>query len=178
MKNEVAVGSLAAMNLFGPRVGGVFAALMAVSLMSTVNAMVTIGPRVYYAMAHNRAFFSAAGEVHPRWRTPVNSILMQGLCSMAMTLTPFPSLIVYIGFSLTFFTVMAVGSVFIFRRRAEWQRLAALSFLYPLIPAAYILIGLATIVWGVIWAPAPSLAALVTIAAGAGVYRWTAVRHS
>ena len=178
MKNVVAVGSLAAANLFGPRVGGVFAALMAVSLMSTVNAMVTIGPRVYYAMAHNRAFFRAAGEVHPRWRTPVNSILMQGLCSIVMTLTPFPSLIVYIGFSLTFFTVMAVGSVFLFRRRAEWKSLPALNFLYPLIPVAYVLIGLATIIWGVIWAPVPSLAALATIAVGAGVYRWTAVRDS
>ncbi len=178
MKNVVAVGSLAAANLFGPRVGGVFAALMAVSLMSTVNAMMTIGPRVYYAMAHNRAFFRAAGEVHPRWRTPVNSILMQGVCSIVMTLTPFPSLIVYIGFSLTFFTVMAVGSVFLFRKRAEWQTLPALNFVYPLIPAAYILIGVATIVWGVIWAPVPSIASLVTIAAGAGVYRWTAVRHA
>jgi len=177
MKNEVAVGSLAALNLFGAQVGGIFAALMAISLMSTVNAMVTIGPRVYYAMAHNGAFFRAAGEVHPRWRTPVNSILMQGVCSIVMTLTPFPSLIVYIGFSLTFFTVMAVGSVFVFRRHAAWQRLKALNFLYPLIPGAYILIGIATIIWGVIWAPAPSIAALATIAVGAGVYRWTAAAH-
>jgi APA family basic amino acid/polyamine antiporter len=178
MKNEVAVGSLAAMNLFGAQVGGIFAALMATSLISTVNAMVTIGPRVYYAMAHNGAFFRAAGEVHPRWRTPVNSILMQGVCSIVMTLTPFPSLIVYIGFSLTFFTVIAVGSIFVFRRHAGWHRLKALNFLYPLIPGAYILIGIATIVWGVIWAPSPSIAALATIAVGAGVYRWTAAHHS
>jgi APA family basic amino acid/polyamine antiporter len=173
MKNEVAIGSIAATNLFGPRVGGVFAALMALSLTSAVNAMVIIGPRVYYAMAHNRAFFRAAGEVHPRWRTPVNSILMQGICSILMTLTPFPSLIVYIGFSLTFFTVMAVGSVFIFRRQGNWQQLGALNFLYPLIPGAYILIGVATIIWGVIWAPGPSIAALATIAVGAAVYRST-----
>ncbi|MCU1327610.1 MAG: amino acid permease-associated region, partial [Bryobacterales bacterium] len=117
MKNVVAVGSMAAANLFGPQVGGVFALLMAVSLMSTVNAMVTIGPRVYYAMAHNRAFFSAAGIVDPRWRTPVNAILMQGACAIVMTLTPFPQLIIYIGFSLTCFTVMAVASVLVFRKR-------------------------------------------------------------
>src|SRR5260370_40453955 len=101
-------------------------------------------------MAHNGAFLRAAGEVHPRWRTPATSIRMQALCSILMTLTPFPSLIVYIGFSLPFFTLMAVGSVFVFRRRPEWQRLPALNFLYPLIPAAYLLIGIATIIWGVI----------------------------
>ena len=55
MKGQLAVGSFAASRLFGPQVAGVFAGLMAVSLMSTVNAMITIGPRVYYAMAGNGA---------------------------------------------------------------------------------------------------------------------------
>ena len=174
MKNVVAVGSMAASNLFGPNIGGVFAALMAISLISTVNAMITIGPRVYYAMAHNKAFFAAAGEVSPRWNTPVNSILMQGACAIVMTLTPFPELIVYIGFSLTFFTVLAVGSLFRFRRRPEWQRLKAVNFLFPLIPGAYVLVGVCMIVWGVIWSPVPSIAALATIAAGGGIYHFSA----
>jgi len=173
MKNVVAVGSMAAANLFGPEIGGAFAVLMAISLMSTVNAMVTIGPRVYYAMAHNQAFFRAAGVVHPKWRTPVNAILMQGVCAIVMTLTPFPQLIIYIGFSLTCFTVMAVASVFVFRQRAGWQRLPAINFLFPLIPAIYILVGTATIIYGVIWAPIPSLSALATILAGSAAYAGT-----
>ena len=171
MKNVVAVGSLAAENLFGSGVGGVFSALMAVSLMSTVNAMITIGPRVYYAMAHNGAFFRAAATVHPRWHTPVVAILLQGACAILMTLTPFPELIIYIGFSLTVFTVLAVFSVFVFRRRREWQRLAAVSFLFPLVPASYILVGVCMIAWGIVWRPAPSIAALATIAAGAAAYQ-------
>ena len=48
--------------LFGPGVAGTFSALMAISIVSTVNAMVTIGPRVYYAMAKNKAFFSGAAK--------------------------------------------------------------------------------------------------------------------
>jgi APA family basic amino acid/polyamine antiporter len=171
MKNVVAVGSLAATNLFGPGMGGVFSALMAISLMSTVNAMITIGPRVYYAMAHNGALFRSAGSVHPRWHTPVVAILLQGACAILMTLTPFPELIIYIGFSLTVFTVLAVASVFVFRKRKEWQRLPAVNFLFPLVPAAYILVGVCMIVWGVIWRPLPSIAALATIAAGAAAYQ-------
>ena len=46
-----------------------------------------------------------------------------------MTVTPFPELIIYIGFSLTFFTVMAVASLFVFRQRANWQRLRAVELL-------------------------------------------------
>jgi len=51
MKSTVAVGALAATHLFGSAIAGVFAAAMAVSLLATMNAEVTIGPRVYYAMA-------------------------------------------------------------------------------------------------------------------------------
>ena len=76
MKGVVAVGSLAASNLFGPQVAGIFAALMALSIMSTVNAEVTIGPRVYYAMAKNKAFFKVGGDrasalAHARGRHPL-----------------------------------------------------------------------------------------------------------
>jgi APA family basic amino acid/polyamine antiporter len=154
----------------------VFSALMAISIMPTVNAMVTIGPRVYYAMAKNGAFVKAAAVVHPRWHTPVVAILSQGTCAMLMTLTPIPDLFVFIGFSLTFFTVLAVASVFVFRRRPNWQKLRAVNFLFPLIPTAYILVGVAMIVWGIIFQPTVSLAALATIGIGAAVYHLTRAR--
>jgi basic amino acid/polyamine antiporter, APA family len=173
LKGVVAVGSLSASRLFGPNVAGLFAALMALAITSTVNAMVTIGPRVYYAMAKNRAFFPAAAKVDPTWRTPVAAIIAQGVCAMLMTLTPFPQLMIYIGFSLTFFTVAAVASVFVFRRRPDWHTLPALNFAYPLIPAAYVLVGTGMCFYGMIWQPKASFAALGTIALGALVYRYT-----
>ncbi|HYP13220.1 MAG TPA: amino acid permease, partial [Bryobacteraceae bacterium] len=49
MKGVFAVGSFAASKLFGPEIAGIFSALMAISIVSSVSAMVTIGPRVYYA---------------------------------------------------------------------------------------------------------------------------------
>jgi basic amino acid/polyamine antiporter, APA family len=172
MKGVLAIGSLSASNLFGANIAGVFSALMAICIVSTVNAEVTIGPRVYYAMAKNRAFFSSAAAVHPRWHTPVVAILAQGACAMLMTMTPFPQLVLYIGMSLTLFTVLSVASLFVFRRRnAGWQRLRVLQFAWPLIPASYVLVGTAMMVYGVIWQPLPSLTALATVAAGALVYR-------
>jgi APA family basic amino acid/polyamine antiporter len=177
MKGVLAIGSLAASNLFGSGIAGAFAALMAVSIMSTVNAMVTIGPRVYYAMAKNRAFFATAARVNPRWHTPVAAIVAQGICAIVMTLTPFPQLVLYIGFSLTFFTVLAVGSVFIFRRRPGWQQLGALNFAWPAIPTLYILIGMTTIGYGFVFSRVASGAALATIVLGAGIYRLVWKRH-
>jgi APA family basic amino acid/polyamine antiporter len=172
MKGVIAIGSLAATHLFGPGAAGIFSALMALSLMATVNAMVTIGPRVYYAMAKNGAFFRSAAEVHPRWRTPVIAILCQGLCSVLMCLTPFRDLIVYIGFSLTFFAVLSVSSLFFFRRRPEWQKVRVVSFAFPLLPLAFILVGAWTIAYGVALQPKVSIAAILTIATGAAVYHF------
>jgi APA family basic amino acid/polyamine antiporter len=173
MKGVIAIGSLSASNLFGPRIAGLFSSLMALSIVSTVSAEVTVGPRVSYAMAKNRAFFSAAAKVDPRWHTPVNAIIAQALCAMLMTLTPFPELVVYIGFSLTLFTVLSVASLFIFRRRREgWQRLRALEFAWPLIPASYILVGTCMMVYGLISQTKASLTALATVGAGAVVYHY------
>jgi APA family basic amino acid/polyamine antiporter len=172
MKGVIAIGSLAATNLFGPEIAGAFSALMALSLIAMVNAMVTIGPRVYYAMAQNRAFFKSAARVHPKWRTPVFAILCQGICSVLMTLTPFPTLVIYIGFTLTATAVLAVASLFIFRKRPNWQRLRVVSFAWPLVPVTFILVALWMFVYGVMLEPKVSVAAVLTIATGAAVYHF------
>jgi basic amino acid/polyamine antiporter, APA family len=172
LKGELAVGALTASRLFGPQIAGIFSALMALSLMSTVNAMVTIGPRVYYAMAKNGAFLASAAHVHPKWHTPVGAILAQGVCTMVMTMTPFPQLVIYIGFTLNVFAVMSVASLMIFRRREGWQKLRVVSFAYPAIPVLFLLVGAWMIVRGVQFKPLISLAAVVTIATGAVVYHF------
>lgn len=172
LKGKLAVGSFAASRLFGPGVAGIFSALMALSLMATVNAMVTIGPRVYYAMAKNGAFLSGAAKVHPKWHTPVAAILAQGVCTMLMTVTPFPQLVVYIGFSLNFFAVMSVASLFFLRRRPGWQKLRVVSFCYPLMPALFLVVGVWMTVQGLQLKPYISLATVITIATGALVYHW------
>jgi APA family basic amino acid/polyamine antiporter len=171
MKGVLAIGSLAASRLFGPEIAGIFSALMALGLLSTVNAMVTVGPRVYYAMAKNRAFFRSAALVHPRWHTPVVAILAQGLCTMVMTLAPFRELISYIGILLNLFAVMSVASIFLFRRRPGWQKLRVVSFLYPVIPVFFVAVGLWMTYQGIRQQPVVSAAAALTIATGALFYR-------
>jgi len=172
MKKHIAIGAMAASRLFQSDLASLFAAAMAMSLMATVNAQITIGPRVYYAMARNGAFFAAAARVNPRWRTPLVAIVCQGLCAMAMTFTPFPALLVYIGFTLNFFAVLSVSAVFFFRRRPGWRRLRVLSFAWPAIPVLFLLVGSWITIVGVTQQPAIATAAIVTIATGALVYQF------
>ena len=170
LKGQEAVGAIAASRLFGPEIAGIFSGLMALSLMSTVNAMITVGPRVYYAMAGNGAFPAIAAKVHPRFHTPVAAIVAQAVCTMIMTLTPFRELIQYIGFTLYFFAAMSVASLFIFRQRPEWQKLRVVSFAYPLFPLLFILMGVWVTYQGIVLKPYVALAAGVTLGTGALMY--------
>jgi APA family basic amino acid/polyamine antiporter len=171
LKGEVAVGALAAKYLFGPAVAGAFSAAMALSLLATVNAMVTIGPRVYYAMAKNGAFFATAARIDPRFHTPVVAILCQGLCTIVLTITPFINLVLFISFALNFFAVMSVASLFVFRRRAGWHKIRAVSFAWPLVPVFFILVGLSMTIVGLRLRPIVSGFALLLIVSGAVLYR-------
>jgi APA family basic amino acid/polyamine antiporter len=172
MKGVLAIGSLASSKLFGPGVAGIFSLAMAISLVPTVNAMVTIGPRVYYAMAKNGAFLSFAARVDDRWRTPVPAIALQGCVAVLMTLTPFPSLLTFIGLTLNFFTAMSVASLFLFRRRPEWKKLGAVSFAWPLLPVFFCTVGLWVSVYGFLFAPRVSFATAAMLGAGALIYHW------
>jgi amino acid transporter len=67
---------------------GKFSVLMALFLMATGNALITIGPRVYCAMAKNRSLPAAAARVHPKWHTPAIAIVAQAICAMLTTMTP------------------------------------------------------------------------------------------
>jgi APA family basic amino acid/polyamine antiporter len=171
LKGEVAVASVAAQHLFGPAIAGAFSAAMALSLLATVNAMVTVGPRVYYAMAKNGAFFAAAAKVHPRWHTPVTAIVCQGICTILLTITPFINLVLFISFALNFFAVMSVASLFVFRKRPGWRKIRAVSFAWPLVPLFFIVIGCTMIVVGLRLRPIVSFIALLLIVSGAVVYR-------
>ncbi len=170
MKGVIAIGSTSASKLFGPGIAGTFAALMAIALFSTVNAMVTIGPRVYYAMAKNRAFFSFAGVLSERTRTPINGILLQCAFAMLVTMTPLPSLMLFIGFTLNIFTVITVASLFFFRKKPNWQKLPVVSFAWPLFPVFYIIVGVWIAYFGLTQEPQMSLTAFGIIVLGAIVY--------
>ncbi len=172
LKGQFAIGVLTARSLFGPEIASVFGALMAVALVSTVNAMVTIGPRVYYAMAKNRAFFTSAAKVHPKWHTPVNAIVWQCIAAMLMTCIPFSDLFMYISFTLNLFAGLAVASLFVFRKRPGWVKLPVVSFLFPLIPGFFLLVSAWMYYVGLTVEPVVSLATIGTVGVGALFYHF------
>jgi APA family basic amino acid/polyamine antiporter len=173
MKGVIAVGAHTATALFGERVGGIFSAAMAAALLATVNAMCMVGPRVYYAMAKDGAFFAAAARVHPRWRSPWIAVLAQGACCVVLILTgTFESLAYYIGFTLFLFSALSVLALLRFRKRPGWKRSPWVDIAFPFIPVMYGAMNVWVFVYFVQARSWEALWSLLTVAAGAVIHRF------
>jgi len=113
MKGVIAVGGLAAARLFGRPYETVLSGLIAFALLSSISALIVLGPRVYYAMARDGYFFRFAARVHPVFRVPTWSIVLQ--CALAAVLVAtgtFDQILTYMGFCLGIFPIAAVLGVF------------------------------------------------------------------
>jgi APA family basic amino acid/polyamine antiporter len=178
LKGVLPVGAKAARVLFVGRGGAIFSGIMAAALLSCISAMVTVGPRVYYAMAQDGCFFQSAARVHPRFRTPVIAILFQTAATAVLIITgTFEALIYYIGFMLVLFASLATAGIFKLRKRPNWRKLPAVEGFFPLVPAVFLVASCGMLISTVRLRPTESFLGLLTVCSGAGFYWWTSL-HS
>jgi basic amino acid/polyamine antiporter, APA family len=168
---NVRVVDAAAEALFGPRVADLLAIVTIFIVLGSISAMVFAGPRVYYAMARDGLFLSAAARVHPRTHTPAFSIAAQGVWSAVLVLTgTFERLVTYTGFAVVLFAGIAVLALFVLRRREPDAPRPFKALGYPVAPGLFVLAS-AAMVANAIWRePVPSLGGLAILAAGIPVY--------
>jgi len=169
---SIGIGELAAGRLFGPAAASIFAALAIVIILSSLSAMTIAGPRVYFAMARDGAFLSAAARVHPHYRTPAIAILAQAGWSAVLVLTgTFEQLLTYTGFAVILFSALAVLSLFFVRRHAN-EAATFRAWGHPWAPALFCVVGFAIVVNTIVEAPGVASAGLGVMAAGVPIYWW------
>ena len=168
-QSEIAM--VAADALLGPFAARLLGALAVVVLIGSLSAMTVAGPRVYFAMARDGAFFSSAARVHPRFHTPWVAIAAQAAWSSLLVLTNTKDqLAEYTGFAVLLFSAFAVSSVFILRRRYPDEPRAFKAWGYPVAPAVFVIASLAITGAAVAGRPGPSLWGAAIIAAGIPLY--------
>ena len=87
-------------------------------LLSTLSAYVLIGPRVVYAMARAGQFPAVAARLTKSAGTPAVATGMQvGVALLLLWTGTFESLIVYSGVGLSIFSMLAISSIYVLRRR-------------------------------------------------------------
>ena len=119
--------------LFGIAGGIVFAAVVILCVLSSLAALIISAPRVYYAMARDGLFLHAVARIHPRFGTPANAILIQGLmASVLVAIGSFQQIIAYFVFVAVVFLGLAAAGLFVLRSRGPGVKPL---FLTPVFPA-------------------------------------------
>ncbi len=168
MSGVIAVGGLAAAKLFGGWADSAISILIAFALLSSISAFIILGPRVYYAMAKDGYFFKIVSEVHPVFRVPSKSIVLQFLIATVMVMSgTFDQILTYMGFCLGIFPIVAVIGVFKLRNsNSNDYRMP----LYPMAPLVFIAVSLSILVLAYLERPVESSIALLTVVSGLPIY--------
>jgi APA family basic amino acid/polyamine antiporter len=135
----IEVGDAAARQLFGDRAGQLVTSVIALALGSAVSAMVMAGPRVYAAMAADRALPKQLGY-HSKRGVPLVAVITQGVLGALFVLVgDLGQLIRFVGFTLAIFAGLAVISLFVLRGRGH--RAPYRTFGYPVTPILFIAVS-------------------------------------
>jgi basic amino acid/polyamine antiporter, APA family len=140
---EIRQSKLVAADVADKLVGAAGVAFVSVAVMistfGTLNGSVMTGSRVLFAVAEDGLLFKPIATVHPKFQTPSVAIaLSAGLGVLFVLLGTFEQLADAFVTAIVPFYALAVGSVFIFRRRAGYNPSFRVPG-YPVVPAIFIL---------------------------------------
>jgi len=168
MKGVISVGGLAMGNLFGRSADILFSLLIAFALFSSLSAFIILGPRIYYSMAKDGLFFKSIARIHPKFKVPSNSILLQCIIAVALVLSgTFEQVLTYMGFALGIFPIFTVFSVLKLRKKNPGSmRLKG----YPVTQFLFILTGVLILVLSYLERPLESSIAVLTVLTGIPAY--------
>lgn len=176
MINEPEIGGLAVGRAFGPMAESIISLFISFALFSSLSAFVILGPRVYYRMAEDGYFFKSVAKIHPKYKVPINAIVLQSSIAIILVLSgTFEQILTYMGFALGLFPIFAVAGVF----KLRMQNRSVLKLPgYPVIHIIFILAGISMLVLAYFERPVESSVAILTTLSGIPVYYWFKARRS
>jgi APA family basic amino acid/polyamine antiporter len=138
------IAHAAASALFSPGAAVWLSAMIALSCFSAAATCTLSGARVYLAMAQDGVFFKRMAIIHPKWRTPVFSLIGQGLWAALLTLSGrYDQLYTYVIFGMVLSYTLTVIGLFVLRwKRPDVPRPYRCTG-YPWLPGIYVLVGVA-----------------------------------
>ncbi|MCS7085366.1 MAG: amino acid permease [Bacteroidia bacterium] len=178
MSGKVEVGALSAAAIFGETGGKIVSLFIGLALVSSAGAMVMLGPRIAESMGKDHAFFRFLARRKGNGG-PWTALLFQMVVALIMVFTESPLIIlVYMGFTLSLFSLLSVIGVFILRMR-DGKSPAGETFRYrtwgyPLTPALFVALCVWMIANTILNNPTAALSGLATLMLGAGIYLVTA----
>lgn len=192
LNGKIEVGHIAGAALFGETGGKIVAGLIAFALVSSVSSMIMAGPRVTQAIGEDFPAFALLAKRSEKGLPTAALILQLALAAVILFSGSFWDILIYIGFTLSFFALLTVAGVYILRakggvledtKEAQNEKPTFIidkiptenevppakrykTFGYPITPALFILLNAWMIVNTLTNNPKAGIAGLVTLAVG------------
>ncbi|MEO7802254.1 MAG: amino acid permease [Ginsengibacter sp.] len=167
-QDRVAVS--AANSMFGNAGTYVIALMIMISTFGCNNGLILAGARVYYTMAKDGLFFKNAGTLNsngvPAWALWAQCVVAAVLCLSGR----YGDLLDMVSFIVVIFYVLTIAGIFILRRKRPDIDRPYKAFGYPLLPALYIVMGLAFCILLILFKPAFTWPGLIITLIGIPLY--------
>ena len=164
------VAVAAANSMFGNMGTYVIAVMIMISTFGCNNGLILAGARVYYSMAKDELFFKKAGNLNkhsvPAWALWAQCVVASLLCLSGR----YGDLLNMISFVIVIFYVLTIYGIFILRKKMPDADRPYKAFGYPLLPAIYILMGLAFCILLIIYKQGYTWPGLIIAALGIPIY--------
>jgi APA family basic amino acid/polyamine antiporter len=129
--------------MFGAAGGALMAVAIMISGFGCCNGLILSGARVYYAMAKDGLFFRSVARLHPGYKTPVISLMVQMVWTAILCISgTYNDLLNYVIFAVLVFYVLTIGGLFVLRRTHPEAERPYKAVGYPILPAIYIVMAL------------------------------------
>jgi APA family basic amino acid/polyamine antiporter len=140
---EDRVATAALTQMFGALGGYLMAAAIMVSSFGCNNGLILSGARVYYAMAKDGLFFRGAAKLHPIYKTPAVSLMVQmvWICILCVS-GSYGQLLDYVVFAVLVFYILTIAGLFVLRFKRPDAERPYRAIGYPVLPAIYIVMAI------------------------------------
>jgi APA family basic amino acid/polyamine antiporter len=164
--------------MFGPAGGYLMAAAIMISGFGCCNGLILAGARVYYAMAKDGLFFRRVARLHPNYKTPTISLMVQMVWTAILCLSgTYGDLLNYVIFAVLVFYILTILGLFVLRRTHADAVRPYRAVGYPVLPAIYIVTALFIDVVLLRYKPQYTWPGLIIVLLGIPVYfAWHARR--
>jgi APA family basic amino acid/polyamine antiporter len=129
--------------MFGGIGGYIMAAAIMLSSIGCNNGLILAGARVYYAMAKDGLFFRSVAKLHPTYKTPAVSLMVQMVWTCVLCVSgSYGQLLDYIIFAVLVFYILTIYGLFVLRRTQPDAVRPYRAVGYPVLPIIYIVMAL------------------------------------
>jgi basic amino acid/polyamine antiporter, APA family len=169
--SEERVGTAVMTQMFGGAGGLLMAGAILISSFGCNNGLILSGARVYYAMAKDGLFFRSVAKLHPTYKTPAVSLMVQMVWTCVLCISgSYGQLLDYIIFAVLVFYMLTIVGLFVLRRTHPNAERPYRAVGYPVLPAIYIVMALFIDVILLRYKPQYTWPGLIVVLVGIPVY--------